>query len=1425
MSPIIFFADPGKDGDDLIAIVHFILQAKSAGVIPVDKPVKIVTTDEISCTKEGKQDPKGEYGLRALYLNMQLAKIKSKIALPPEAFPEIIAGPRTSYYTYQEEKKRFYHEASQSEAFYPTDEVEQYYSGDESNKPSCLLSPTENSAAWIKQLEESTKEGATLVSIAPFDAISDFVASISVERRPQFNVITMGYNKPYSSSEYEQKVKEPHALPYNARSTSAPKASILKTLIEMKALNIVSGSTRTAPKYDAKSWLGSFSEIMSRAYPLYVEQYSNAPTKEQLQKEKELDELSAAIQEKRELLKKPSLEEVAKDKEIVQLSKEHELLKQVNQKNELVLSTKVNELTKELEQLKQTHQQKETEQALKIEQLSKVDKEKETEASPIEQLTKELEEFKKANQEKEKELFTKVEQLSKELEELKKVNKEKEKVVTDKIAQLSKELELLKQVDKEKELEQLEQMLEEQLDNLPQESSLLSGIVEFMKHSKYQAFWPHDVVASLAVLMEHGNWNAFGLPNLKKEMLFTEVVKTPASQLSLRLVDNKTGVLIDSSVAKAEHDQVVGTEEQFFTYGKELDVIFFTCLSHLLAIEALPAEQKKQFAAIQEQYKNILKLKVSLFELKQKPDTDKTQIDALEKAIKSSWSLLSFRELQQQLVLQGQTGLSEDAQYMLGEEHDGFSISKFTAEQANGLAIFIGDIIAWGEHLDDKSLLDENLLKWIKELAETMQELKFDLTESMRKNLVTALPKVAQEKKLTALTSVLLNELRHAALPEASRLLTEEGKLGDEFARTGNSMLYAMFALSGHLTHPFPIGSLGMSEKYKDLLSLKDQSPAYREAFLLHLAIHDAGKGDVIKNAVKLNEAGLYFVQIEGAYYEYNPEINIIASSSQELFDQATAHVDHDTALEVYAKVGADLKKCSLTEFLLWNGPKEGVSKDSIAMCDELITLCNFVSIAQIVQGEIPLVGVKNGLDLFFEAYKIDPKKAELVFAHHCYDIFGAAPIPPSLVSITAGRDPNIHLKINLLYETLLEVAQKDVGPTSSEEAYTNYRKKLALAIPAIAKQPEAQNETVTLAKTRLAQMLRCHLFKTETNPETKQLSISDVGAYEARTQLFVKSVDAAFDKLPKQEQEKLVDFLNRNAGTTEKPAVMVMYGPKLLLTGTTGAEFALKDPTEQQTIVDSLVPMLSLYANLYEFQASKSKTYGVIDVNKLALVIGKVFPLYQKSANEQKNYLAELFFTIQKQGLAEEILLKLGDTKDLTDEQRIAKFKEVLIETNIPFVESKLPSTFIGEIESAIHAGDTKTNKQEILLKQIKGRNLTVAELGKLYDAVKNIEDLNTHRNPCLDSFFGIKNTTSWRNTLEEFRRIARDTLFHEVDSLDESATEEKIAMLNDAKKLPLFWEHRNNSVFTGAWGRTTALRMIDEKIASLETTAPALN
>ena len=53
----------------------------------------------------------------------------------------------------------------------------------------------------------------------------------------------------------------------------------------------------------------------------------------------------------------------------------------------------------------------------------------------------------------------------------------------------------------------------------------------------------------------------------------------------------------------------------------------------------------------------------------------------------------------------------------------------------------------------------------------------------------------------------------------------------------------------------------------------------------------------------------------------------------------------------------------------------------------------------------------------------------------------------------------------------------------------------------------------------------------------------------------------------------------------------------------------------------------------------------------------------------------------------------------------------------------------------------------------------------------------------------------------------------------MDELTTkDEQLVLLEAAKKLPLFCEHRNNFIIQGAWGRTHSVKLIEEKEAEIQ-------
>ncbi|MBA2656069.1 MAG: hypothetical protein H0U70_03695 [Tatlockia sp.] len=146
-----------------------------------------------------------------------------------------------------------------------------------------------------------------------------------------------------------------------------------------------------------------------------------------------------------------------------------------------------------------------------------------------------------------------------------------------------------------------------------------------------------------------------------------------------------------------------------------------------------------------------------------------------------------------------------------------------------------------------------------------------------------------------------------------------------------------------------------------------------------------------------------------------------------------------------------------------------------------------------------------------------------------------------------------------------------------------------------------------------------------------------------------------------------------------------------------------------------------------------------------------------------------------------------------------------------IPFSKEFETIFKLFKVIQVIDSYPTKSLKQQILLKMIKENHFSVLELNQLYKVLKTVEGLNDPRNPNRDSFFGIKNTDSWQDTLGQLRKIALTTLFAEMKT--KGSENMMHDFLNHAKTLPLFAEHRSNSIFTGAWGRTDSVKKIEEE------------
>lgn len=134
---------------------------------------------------------------------------------------------------------------------------------------------------------------------------------------------------------------------------------------------------------------------------------------------------------------------------------------------------------------------------------------------------------------------------------------------------------------------------------------------------------------------------------------------------------------------------------------------------------------------------------------------------------------------------------------------------------------------------------------------------------------------------------------------------------------------------------------------------------------------------------------------------------------------------------------------------------------------------------------------------------------------------------------------------------------------------------------------------------------------------------------------------------------------------------------------------------------------------------------------------------------------------------------------------------------------------------------------KKMVDIKYPASKNETLRELKKLIDEANSVSEfqyifdiacvcVNQHQNTRWDSFWGIQNTSSLREIITIIRDKALTHLFTTAPS--ENSLDERILHFTSASKMSLFNKHKNNFKITGAFGRTHALKVIDDEIDRLK-------
>jgi hypothetical protein len=160
-----------------------------------------------------------------------------------------------------------------------------------------------------------------------------------------------------------------------------------------------------------------------------------------------------------------------------------------------------------------------------------------------------------------------------------------------------------------------------------------------------------------------------------------------------------------------------------------------------------------------------------------------------------------------------------------------------------------------------------------------------------------------------------------------------------------------------------------------------------------------------------------------------------------------------------------------------------------------------------------------------------------------------------------------------------------------------------------------------------------------------------------------------------------------------------------------------------------------------------------------------------------------------------------------LTDEQREAKRQQEK-ETFTKYFQSYNDDEDLdADLDSGRDDRAEAVATFKRLLNQAKNdpdRIATLIEVAKPY--------INRHRYWTFDTMFGKNNTNTWSNVLKEARETALETINELTDKKSVSETE-----LKTWRKHSLFAEHRNNSFWYGAFGKTNAQVKIDTLINKL--------
>lgn len=188
-------------------------------------------------------------------------------------------------------------------------------------------------------------------------------------------------------------------------------------------------------------------------------------------------------------------------------------------------------------------------------------------------------------------------------------------------------------------------------------------------------------------------------------------------------------------------------------------------------------------------------------------------------------------------------------------------------------------------------------------------------------------------------------------------------------------------------------------------------------------------------------------------------------------------------------------------------------------------------------------------------------------------------------------------------------------------------------------------------------------------------------------------------------------------------------------------------------------------------------------------------------------------------------LLKGLGGIANVSTSLDFSKVMTLVKNAMDPSIHNSFVESVFTELTDAIASYQScsmdevyRTNKdQEISIAKTALKKVsTVCGLNQLYQYSKNY--VNKHKHPWVDAILGKANTKSWQSFAATLREKALFQLKIEMYHLN--TPEEKKSYLLEARKLPVFSEHRSNYIVTGAFFRTATIKKIDQLIDRLKAT-----